>query len=474
MSEVFAAFSSARRAHPRSRHPEVSEQSQPARATQGHENPSTARVRVGFLKARLGEGAWFMWLRLCRARSLRDGSVTLSLAEMARLQGFEALTPRQAQLAVDRLTKAGLICNRGERSITERAGELSFRKTATVRVVLGTPPNGRGDALACVPSSTANWMQTTQSWGGKRSGAGRPKQQASSRQAKANDCDGLGSNGNKQSRWYNLYRPLRSGSGSGSGSDPIPSFGRDTGAAPELALNCLGASDSHDLGQIIGSAPVRRIHPAALGLACPGVPGPITVTDSAGVKVPCPPLLRAEDSPERCAFLLSRWYVGAIQARTGQHCYAFSRGPIQRSKHYSVLVRAAQAFIANEIAPAAWCAFSLQVWQEHKPGTFPPVRWVFSTSRIEQREGWFRREAEDWEAGRIMLTSSGRKLLERQAAMRRALAVVASDDAEGTAKIVRRFFPRDSFNALLQAAQDEAAEQERDIRSRTASGDWVW
>ncbi len=200
--------------------------------------------------------------------------------------------------------------------------------------------------------------------------------------------------------------------------------------------------------------------------------------------IPPPPKLDPNETPQRHAYLLSAWYTGAMEAKFGVRCWTFARGPITKNRNYRALVLAAVEFIKQETSPAAWCAWCADVWDQYakekaKPGAkkpkspFPPVAWVFSPKRIEERRGWFHKEMTDYAGGRVVYTPAGRELLEKQAAMRMAFRAMGPVAAEDAAVVVAEIFP-EGFDSLLARAKREAEAVKAQYQHDVETGRWLW
>ena len=147
----------------------------------------------------------------------------------------------------------------------------------------------------------------------------------------------------------------------------------------------------------------------------------------------------------------------------------FARGHIARSKHYTTLVRASEAFIEHDIRPAAWCAFSCDVWLRYRK-THPPVSWVFGAKRIVERRGWFWRELQDYMGGRIVYTPAGRKLLRVNS--RAQAHVFRTGSVEGMP--VHELVTPGAYEALVRRARLQGEQMQRDLNSRVNNGEWIW
>lgn len=188
---------------------------------------------------------------------------------------------------------------------------------------------------------------------------------------------------------------------------------------------------------------------------------------------PNPPLLDEEMGDDERAHALAAAFRGALASRFHEPGWALRRGPIQASKFFRTLVDSATDLLRFEIAPAAWAAWSCDVWKQYNSAARPPpVPWVFSTKRIAERRGWFAAEEESYMGGRIIMGAKKRELLERYMAMRLAI------DAEGAwsdpAPVVARFFPGDAFDRAVVVANAEVKKDRERLRREADSGAFLW
>lgn len=191
-------------------------------------------------------------------------------------------------------------------------------------------------------------------------------------------------------------------------------------------------------------------------------------------KIPPPPCLSNSLNDEQCVKKLGEAYRGAYESRYGKRCYVMTRGSVKRSKFYKALVAAANFMRDNDIAPASWAAFSLDCWisfgeknegSNKKP---PPVNWVFSMKRLEERSGWFDREASSYGGGRLLFTAKHKDLLRRYEELRRA-----AHKELLTEELIERFFPG-GWERHYDAAKKEAAKDTARLLAMVKRGEFVW
>jgi hypothetical protein len=192
--------------------------------------------------------------------------------------------------------------------------------------------------------------------------------------------------------------------------------------------------------------------------------------------VPKPPQLPDGLEDVEAARWLLNAYRGAMERRYGQPCgVLLKRGQLEKSQHLPALVEAAGKLRELGAAPAAWAAWSVDVWEEYGDGNGkPPLKWVFGTKRMEERAGWFEAEASDYSKRRAVMNEVKRHLLERYQGMR-AQIVAEGAQTEGEVKpIVERWFPGDAYLQLVEGARKRALEDQERINAAVARGEWVW
>ncbi len=224
------------------------------------------------------------------------------------------------------------------------------------------------------------------------------------------------------------------------------------------------------------SKPAPVISPFTRGLPHRLIPSFISLSGRPDLRVatPSPPKLDDRETPERHAFLLMRWYEGAVRARFGKEPGAFKRyrnGPAT-SPHFALLVEAAKRFIAEDISPASWCAFSCQVWDAAEAKGLPPLKFMFSAKRIGERAGWYRSEAENYSGGRVLYSPLAKEFMTRQSGMRCFPASLRTE--EQLAAHVARFFPGDLYEDLLTRLRAEGAALREELERVVSLGEWVW
>jgi hypothetical protein len=185
-------------------------------------------------------------------------------------------------------------------------------------------------------------------------------------------------------------------------------------------------------------------------------------------------------------FLAATWEQ-AVSHRYlgGKACGTFRRrGGVLGSEHFDMMVEAAGCMLEHEIAPAAWLAFSFDVWDEQqckngkgrrrklKP---PPLTWAYSPDRLNARRGWFRTALANLVlGGQLTFLPAHRELVGRHARMRAALLRMQNPTNTEVAAVVARFFPDGCYAQLAERACNESKAQQVKLKRRAARGEWIW
>lgn len=205
--------------------------------------------------------------------------------------------------------------------------------------------------------------------------------------------------------------------------------------------------------------------------------------------VPSPPLMDATlDEVSRVRRLLtiydgavrSRYKVARPATRIGKAVLVddpLTGGKVratrmQDAKQFIPLAAAADALVRLEVAPAAWAAFSVDVWKRFSDGTRPPpLTWVWSRDRIVERREWFQSEENGYVGRRLVLTKAHHALLRRYNAMRYAL--IRSDPEQHSA-IIEKHFHGDKYARLVEAARRATLSEQHRLNEQAEIGAWLW
>ena len=218
--------------------------------------------------------------------------------------------------------------------------------------------------------------------------------------------------------------------------------------------------------------PPRCAWPLLLSLA-----GPILPPDPAKVlpqlAVPPPPKVTSAMSTEEAAHLLGQAYRNAVTHVLGERCWLFNpTHDIRNSMHFDALKAASTKLHELFIPPGSWAGWSCTVWKRYgNPRIWPPVPWVYSTSRMTEKEDWYH---DEWGAGtRLLVLPAARRFRDDWLKMRAEL-VRSPADYDTILEVVTRYFPGDSFRERAQAISEEIGREQRFILQRVKDGDWLW
>ena len=217
-----------------------------------------------------------------------------------------------------------------------------------------------------------------------------------------------------------------------------------------------------------GNRPADAPNPMSNLCFAPPYPGATKIPPAL---VPEPPLLDPTDGERVWAHTLMAAYRGAVESRTKKRCFVLVRGDLMKSKYAALLVAAARKLIEHKIAPAAWCAWSVDVWRNTQHGS-PPLGMVFGLKRIDERRGWFHSELQNYAGGLTIYGKTYRALLKAWTDM--AGELYRLRDSSKAPEVVERYFPGRRYEDLVAAAREEAAATTRRLREAAERGVWLW
>jgi hypothetical protein len=225
---------------------------------------------------------------------------------------------------------------------------------------------------------------------------------------------------------------------------------------------------------------------ARFGDIIPPYPGPTLVPM---VRVPPPPKFNVDVhgglSLVDRARQLAQAFRAVYEKRVRKTCWAFGRSrtlfDVQSSRYYFDLAECADALYAHDVAPAAWCAFSFDVWKTHvatgkqakKP---PPVTWVLSGARADERLNWFLAELPRYSGGQVWVGAAHHALIRDWNRMREALLANRGEMwlTLHVMQIVGRYFRGDAYKERVGLAKREAEETIKMLADRVADGACLW
>lgn len=193
-------------------------------------------------------------------------------------------------------------------------------------------------------------------------------------------------------------------------------------------------------------------------------------------RTPPPPCLDADADDRQRVTSLAYAYRGAHALRHGP-CWSLN-GDLKKSRHWKTMLAAAEAAIEYAIPLGSWSLWSFDVWAagdegNTKKGKAPPVGFVWSAKRIEERRGWFK-NAHGYHGGRVWPTESGADYVRQWRAMATHLyqlprEVAMTDLAQQEALAL--YFPN-GIEEYIDRACEEAREQQGVITRAIARSDW--
>lgn len=451
---------------------------------------ATTVVSATALEKKLGYAAFHVWSILLTRRN-EQGLTHTTVLGIGKAKGFARTCPRTVEKALVRLRSAGLVEDLGWQKLRVPRGTSFIVVAVYVRRVLGARLFGGRNHEVAVPPKTVQWMSVVCGWGGPRKGSGRKGASMAEKPNGFSDRgiqvgttpsttggtphlirkkNQVGGTPEESSGGTDIYLQVKKGTFERGGLSPS---GKDS--AP-VGAQVSTLSGGEELGEGLAGP---RTRPAPM-LATPrtGVPRYPGIDVVAPAQVPDPPLLDPESPSLDHVTILAAAYRGAVESRFGGRCYVL-RGDLRGTKHWAAFVGAAEALIEHNIPPAAWAAFSCDVWKKFsargprptRGKGWPPVAWVFSAKRIEERRGWFRAEESDYSGGRAIFGPKHKDLMYRFA---RLDWVLGDPRVRDVGAVVEQFFPGNLYEELVNAARAEAADYRERFKRQIREGRFLW
>jgi len=237
------------------------------------------------------------------------------------------------------------------------------------------------------------------------------------------------------------------------------------GARVGLRIQGLGVDGSEE------AARIRELGKRAL----PAYPGEGVIKP---VVVPPPPLLPAITSLTSyrvCAEMLAAVYRGALLDRFDLSSY-FGFPDIQSNQAtYIKLCKVVDLMTLYEIPPAAWVLFSFDVWKQYGATGGPPtVAWTFSAPRLTEKRDWFAARRDEYFGGRTYFSEEHLALVQRWRRMWERLMSLRPQTRVELLAVVDEFFPGDSYEKAVEAAQVSSRRLEQYLREAIEDGRMVW
>ena len=249
----------------------------------------------------------------------------------------------------------------------------------------------------------------------------------------------------------------------------------DAGDLDILAARCARA-DQQQHERFVGI--VRAFAPGDI------VPRYPTPNELCMARLPAPPRLREEHGDDERVRLLLRAYWGATNAHFGEPNLVLANCDVRASAYWRKLLDAAEVLYDLDIAPAAWCSFSCDVWRNNdKRGGKrpPPIAWVFGVNRILERAGWFAHERGSYGGGRILFSPLHKTICAKFSGLMRFLAreqtrvvdCTPEQACERVAALVEQFFPG-GWREWFERGRVEGRAGHEKLAAMLAHGDYVW
>jgi hypothetical protein len=231
-----------------------------------------------------------------------------------------------------------------------------------------------------------------------------------------------------------------------------------------------------------GSGPVRAWPDvlAEFGDVLPTYPDARVIPE---VRIPAPPQLADHDDVRKHVLQLALTYRGALMSKCNvKGSHPLIRGVwtgmnVSKMASSDKLSGAVVMMLGHNIAPAAWCAFSIDVWKHlmQKPEP-PPMVWVYSAARIAEHIDWFHDERAQWSGNRVHPNEAQRNLLRVYSAIQHELLRLPVLDRDTVASVVRRHSSALPMSWELHVAEACAAAHAatKTVGDALRRGDFIW
>lgn len=185
------------------------------------------------------------------------------------------------------------------------------------------------------------------------------------------------------------------------------------------------------------------------------------------LRVPAPPSIRPESSPEERLSLLKAAFMAAHSKVLGTDFWRPAKA--MSDKERALLLEGAAALESEGLTPTAWASFSFHAWMRMGKKTAPSTRWVWSPARIHEHAGWCHESVGGMAAQAHVLLPSMRELMHRLGRLRSALGYGRPTDV-----VLHEVLPDTERKVLLAKAARERETELKNLERRIAGGEWVW
>lgn len=194
-------------------------------------------------------------------------------------------------------------------------------------------------------------------------------------------------------------------------------------------------------------------------------------------QTPPPPKILPRDTPHEWRPVLLNLYRSNYWATYGTAPGVGASGTAtHRLKAAGAMDRAFEALRDLDIAPAVWVAFSFAAWQQTPRASYgaPPLRWVFSATRVRERRDWYYDWLPSAVSAEVQICADHAELDKDWGRMWDDLLASNPTTRPEVAVIVHRYFPGDEYDLRMARAKTGNRELQSRINHRVAVGEAVW
>lgn len=192
--------------------------------------------------------------------------------------------------------------------------------------------------------------------------------------------------------------------------------------------------------------------------------------------VPAAPCLDPRDSRDQHVAVLVKTFREACRVLLGRPCPELTHGLKKGSNAWLAVAAAAEQLVDHEIPPAHWVRYAFDCWaggakfkgRQHTPA--PPLRVVFSATRIHERRGHCRVEVPGNFRPEIRCSDTYLRMARCWDTMKMAWWRLTDEQKR---LLMSKYFP-EGYEATAARAQAESREISAELNRAVRAWEWVW
>ena len=201
-------------------------------------------------------------------------------------------------------------------------------------------------------------------------------------------------------------------------------------------------------------------------------------------KTPNPPRLKASGGELEQAVEIAKWYRSTCIALVGRCSYYKNVSPksLVGDATYGVLVDAAPLLVEHGVAPAAWTAFSIHVWQKYvrvgrgrtRLPPAPPPKWTFSSKRLRERQDWFQWIESVYLGGDVWICEDHRRLIGLYNKLQMEIILMGKTSKAEVREAMERTLPPSLFKRMIASIQAKYDVRRASQDALITNHEYIW